>query len=343
MQPTRAHPSSFIPQFGRAGTLQYFAGRVTATAVGSVLTMLLCGAFLPYYASQECLDHLGGAMVAGAGVVRTAWEAFKAAAALERGSGGGVGMAKGSSDLTGLPKDGGPAPATPLPASADLPDLGPAISEGVNRPLGAVQALARDDRLPFRVACLPDRDLITPMPPAVPAVTAAVDGLARRLAALQLATTQEAWRGDAPELAAWAINGGAGLMGRECARAVVAAAGRAVEATLDDTEALAAACHANLKTFARLGAVLQARDAVRAAVEACEASRGRVTRDLRAALPPIIDAALRHEISPEEDLALEAWVMSFLHALDALLACGRVVESDVALKRDTYLSWLGFF
>ena len=322
---TSTFMTSLLCQYPKAGSTMFFAGKVVSTAVGSVLTMVWFSLVAPYYASSECLETLGGALEAGAGVLVSAWDDFVA---------GARGAAASGRDV-------------PLPAA----ELSARVGAGVTAPLGVVQALARDDRLPFSLPCIPDRDLVTPMPPAVPAVAAAVDGMARRLAAFELATSQECWRGGGAALAPWNAGGDggdaasplaagpSGLLSRKGAQTLIEGVDGPMRAAVGATAALATACKEDLAGPGTGAAGERSRARVVEAIAATEAARVRAARALRDALPALAAAALAGEVSGAEDLALESWTAALGSAMDAVLGAARVVVSPAGRARDTY--WAG--
>jgi hypothetical protein len=331
---TSTFMTSLLCQYPKAGSTMFFAGKVVSTAVGSLLTMVWFSMVAPFYASTECLETLGGALEAGAGVLVTAWDDFVAGARSAEGSGAGVAM----------------------PAEAYSKTVG----AGVTAPLGVVQALARDDRLPFSLPCIPDRDLITPMPPAVPAVAAAVDGMARRLAAFELATSQECWRGGGAALAPWNAGGGGGsapapgaaasappadhpscLLSRVGAQTLVKTVDGPMRAAVAATAALASACREDLNQAGSGAAAERSLARVVEGIAATEAARVTAARALRDALPALAGAALAGKVSGAEDLALEAWTAALGSTMDAVLGAARVIASPVGRARDTYWAGVG--
>jgi len=202
------------------------------------------------------------------------------------------------------------------------------------------------------------------MPPAVPAVTAAVDALARRLAAFELATSQECWQGGGAALAPWNEVGGgsgakgaaaaaaaatpppppqdpSGLLSRRGAQTLVRTVGAPMRDALAATAALAAACRADLALPGRGAASERSRARIEEGIVATEGARVKAARALRDALPALAGAALAGQVSAAEELALESWTAALGSSADAVLGAARVVASPAGRERDTY--WGGLW
>ena len=353
--------ASLLCQYPKAATTAYLSGRVAATAAGSLLALVFSAFVFPARASHECLDAVADALEASAELVARAWDDFSraATAARERAS-------SSSSPAS-------PPPVIPrLRADLFLSEL----QKRVDAPLAHVAALTRVDALPsFFDSCLPrGTDLVTPMPPAVKPMAAAASAVARRVAALQLATARECWgaksaeerkkKGEAGRKGATGSSGGGGGGGGAddnpngalsglAAAALVQAADKEVRTTIDDACALIGAVAASLRTrgddrgllcylLPGGGASLERRRAaIVARIRAAEASRVAATRAIRGSLPEIVAAAQAGELSAEEDLEFEAWAAALMSCLDSLLAAGRAGASRIAQRRASAASVFG--
>jgi len=324
--------ASLLCQFPKAATTKYFCGRVVSTAAGSLLALAFSAFVFPARASHECMDSVADALEASAELVSRAWDDFSRAAKAAE--------SKGSS----IP---------PLRADLYLSEL----QKKVNAPLAHVTALTRVDVLPsFFDACLPrGTDLVTPMPPAVKPMAAAASAVARRVAALQLATARECWGARSAEErrkeAAGAHPNGA--LSGVAAAALVRAADTEMRATIDDARALIDAVSASLRTRGEDrgllcyllpggGASLECkRVAIVERIRATELSRVAATRAIRNSLPDIVAAAQSGKLTAEEDLEFEAWAAALMSSLDSLLAAGRAAASRVAQRRASAASVFG--
>lgn len=348
--------ASLLCQYPKAATTAYLSGRVASTAAGSLLALLFSAFVFPARASHECLDAVADALEASAGLVARAWDDFsRAAIAREKSS-----------------------PKSPIPRlRADL--YLSELQKKVDAPLAHVAALARVDALPSLFdSCLPrGTDLVTPMPPAVKPMAAAASTVARRVAALQLATARECWgaksaeqrkakekEGEEGRERKGAKGGSAagdsssttnpnGALSSLAAAALVQAADKEIRATIDDARALIEAVADSLRTrgddrgllcylLPGGGAALERRRTVIVGrIRAAEASRIAATRAIRGSLPEIVAAAHAGELSAEEDLEFEAWAAALMSCLDALLAAGRAGASRVVQKRASAASVFG--
>ena len=344
--------ASLLCQYPKAATTAYLSGRVASTAAGSLLALLFSAFVFPARASHECLDSVADALEASAELVARAWDDFSRAA----------------SARTRYPE----SPVPRLRADLYLAE----IQKKIDAPLAHVAALARVDALPsFFDSCLPrGTDLVTPMPPAVKPMAAAASAVARRVAALQLATARECWgarsaearREEEKQQAAGAAaapdddddkNSSSknpnGALSSLAAAALVQAADKEVRATIDDARSLIEAVAASLRTrgddrgllcylLPGGGASLERRRAVIVErIRAAERSRIAATRAIRGSLPEIVAAAQKGELSAEEDLEFEAWAAALMSCLDSLLAAGRAGASRIAQRRASAASVFG--
>lgn len=330
--------ASLLCQYPKAATSAYLSGRVASTAAGSLLALVFSAFVFPARASHECLDSVADALEASAELVARAWDDFSnAATAKDRASG---------------------SPVPRLRADLYLSEL----QKKVDVPLAHVSALTRVDTLPsFFDACLPrGTDLVTPMPPAVKPMAAAASALARRVAALQLATARECWgtksteeKKGKEEAAAGGNDNPNGALSGVAAAALVRAADAEMRATIDDARSLIDAVSASLRTrgddrgllcylLPGGGASLERKRAVIVErIRAAERSRVAATRAIRNSLPDIVAAASSGKLSAEEDLEFEAWAAALMSCLDSLLACGRAAASRVAQRRASAASVFG--
>lgn len=334
--------ASLLCQYPKAATTAYLSGRVVSTAAGSLLALIFSAFVFPARASHECLDAVADALEAAAELVARMWDDFAGAAAI-------AGASKNKS---------------PASSSATIPRLRgdlylSELQRKVDAPLAHVSALTRVDALPSLFdACLPHgTDLVTPMPPAVKPMAAAASAVARRVAALQLATARDCW-GARPGEEKPAKEGEAtvnpnGALSGVAAAALIQAADKEMRATIEDSCSLIAAVADSLRTrgddrgllcylLPGGGASLERkRQVIVEKIRLVEASRIIATRAIRSSLPEIVAAAQSGKLTAEEDLEFEAWVAALVSCLDSLLAAGRAGASRVAQRRSSAASVFG--
>lgn len=332
--------ASLLCQYPKAATTAYLSGRVVSTAAGSLLALIFSAFVFPARASHECLDSVADALEASAELVARAWDDFAKAAAA---------ASKVSSSKSASP------PSTVLRLRADL--YLAELQRRVDAPLAHVAALTRVDALPsFFDACLPrGTDLVTPMPPAVNPMAAAASAVARRLAALQLATARECWgaRTEEEKKEETESKNPNGALSGVAAAALVEAADGEMRATIEDALSLIDAVAASLRTrgddrgllcylLPGGGASLERkRKVIVGRIKKAETSRIAATRAIRNSLPQIVAAAQSGKLSAEEDLEFEAWAAALMSSLDSLLAAGRAAASRIAQRRASAASVFG--